>query len=428
MPTTTTTTARTPSTTSFVVARRLRARRHRGRVRATATTKDDDDDDDDDDDATATARKRRYVNVTGFPFPLTPVLRRKTTMETIVPGRVWALEQEQGIGFGLGVTTNVRMTVVRMRDGALWVHDPIAPTEECVELLAKIGGEVKYCCLSTTQYEHKIFAPAFTRAFPKCELWIAPGQFSFPLPLPNAFLGLFPKGTLGDSRNPPPWSDEIESELLYLPPLFWHNYTYCECAFYHKDTSSLLVTDAAVYVGENAPGIIPEDDLESLGSDDCFTIRLLKLGNYRGGRNIASPQIPASQREARVSNGWMRMALFSLFIAPDAKNILNPERSFRGMAGKFVVSPIVFNVVFQFYREEVAAWAEKVSRWNAERVIASHFPVPESASSTDFLRAFDFAKSPDAIPAEYVDAENDLASLNLVVRILAAINAVPRIE
>ena len=34
-------------------------------------------------------------------------------METIVPGRVWALEQEQGIGFGLGVATNVRMTVVR---------------------------------------------------------------------------------------------------------------------------------------------------------------------------------------------------------------------------------------------------------------------------------------------------------------------------
>ena len=49
-----------------------------------------------------------------------------------------------------------------------------------MELLAKIGGEVKYCCLSTTQYEHKIFAPAFARAFPKCELWIAPGQFSFP--------------------------------------------------------------------------------------------------------------------------------------------------------------------------------------------------------------------------------------------------------
>ena len=221
--------------------------------------------------------------------------------------------------------------------------------------------------------------------------------FRFLVPLPNAFWGLFPKGALGDARNPPPWSDEIESELLYLPPLFWHNYTYCECAFYHKDTSSLLVTDADGVRGrERARESSQRMTRRVWGATTAsppFPVRLLKLGNHRGGRNIASPQIPASQREARVSNGWMRMALFSLFIAPDAKNILNPERSFRGMAGKFVVSPIVFNVVFQFYREEVAAWAEKVSRWNAERVIASHFPVPESASSADFLRAFDFAKS-----------------------------------
>lgn len=345
-----------------------------------------------------------------------------------MPGQVWAFEQEQGIGFGLGVSTNVRMTVIKLRDGSLWVHDPIAPTEECVELLKEIGGEVKHACLSTTQYEHKIFAPAFTRKFPKCELWIVPGQFSFPLPLPNAFLGLFPKGTLGDPSKPPPWSDEIETELLFLPPLFWHNYTYSEAAFYHKDTESILVTDAAVYVGETAPGIIPEDDLEDLGSDECFTIRLLKLGNYRGGRNITSPNIPANQRDERITNGWKRMALFSLFIAPDAKNILNPESSFRGLAGKFVVSPIVFNVVFQFYRKEVAEWAQKVSQWNAKRVIASHFPVPESATGEDFLAAFEFAKSPKAVPPEYVDAENDLASLNLVVRILQAINAVPKYE
>lgn len=389
-----------------------------------ASTGDYDDVDTDDIDSDIEA-KRRYVNFTGFPFPLVPLLSRRTTMKEIVPGSVWTLEQEQGIGFGLGVSTNVRSTVVKLRDGSLWVHDPIAPTEECVELLREIGGEVKYAVLSTTQYEHKIFAPAFTRKFPNCQLWIAPGQFSFPLPLPNAFLGLFPKGVLGDDANPPPWRDEIESELLFLPPLFWHNYTYSECAFYHKDSESILVTDAAVYVGDTAPEIIPESDLEDLGSDECFTIRLLKIGNYRGGRNIASPNIPASRREERIANGWKRMALFSLFIAPDAKNILNPENSFRGLVGKFVVSPIVFNVVFQFYRDDVAKWAEKVSKWNARRVIASHFPVPESATGADFLKAFEFAKTPDAIPSEYVDAENDLASLNLVVRILRAINAVP---
>lgn len=420
---------RASSIASPVMRRRARARGRRvdgatGRGRGTTTTGASTSAS----DAETLERKRRYINFTGFPFPLTPLLRRVTKREELVPGRVWSFEQEQGIGFGLGVSTNVRMTVIKLRDGSLWVHDPIAPTEECLDMLRELGGEVRYACLSTTQYEHKIFAPAFTRAFPKCELWIVPGQFSFPLPLPNAALGLFPKGTLGDVKNPPPWSDEIESELLYLPPLFWHNYTYSECAFYHKDTESILVTDAAVYVGEGAPGIIPEDDLESLGSDECFTIRLLKLGNYRGGRNIASPNIPASQRAERVANGWKRMALFSLFIAPDAKNILNPETSFRGMAGKFVVSPIVFNVVFQFYREEVNAWAEKVGRWNAKRVIASHFPVPESATGVDFLAAFDFAKTKDSIPPEYVDAKNDLASLDLVVRILGAINAVPKVN
>ena len=376
----------------------------------------------------APSSRRKYVNFTGFPFPLTPVLSRRTTRTTLIERVAWSFEQEQGIGFGLGVTTNVRMTVIRLNDGSLWVHDPIAPTEECVELLRELGGEVKYAVLSTTMYEHKIFAAPFQRAFKSCALWVAPGQFSFPLDLPNQFFGIFPSGTLGDARNPPPWEDEIESELLSLPALGYGFYRYNECAFFHKASKSVLITDAAVYVGDTAPEIIEERDLESLGSDECLTIKLLKFGNYRGGRNIASPQIPASERQARIANGWQRMALFSLFIAPDAKNILNPGTSFQGLANKFIVSPIVFLVVFQFYRAEVAAWARKVSEWDPERVIASHFPVPESASGKDFLAAFKWAETPDGVPAEYVDAKNDLASLNLVVRILGAIKAVPKQE
>lgn len=84
--------------------------------------------------------RRRYVNVTGFPFPLTPLLSRRTALREVVPGLVWTLEQEQGIGLGLGVSTNVRMTVVKMEDGRLWVHDPIAPTQECVDMAG--GGAV----------------------------------------------------------------------------------------------------------------------------------------------------------------------------------------------------------------------------------------------------------------------------------------------
>jgi hypothetical protein len=34
----------------------------------------------------------------------------------------------------------VRMTVVRMADGRLWVHDPVAPTQECVDMVGNGGG------------------------------------------------------------------------------------------------------------------------------------------------------------------------------------------------------------------------------------------------------------------------------------------------
>ena len=120
-------------------------------------------------DATSTSEdeaKRRYVNFTGFPFPLVPFLSRRTVLREVVKGKVWTLEQEQGIGFDLGVSTNVRCTIVKMRDGRLWVHDPVAPTVECLQMIESIGGDVAYVVLATTQYEHKVFAGPFARKFP----------------------------------------------------------------------------------------------------------------------------------------------------------------------------------------------------------------------------------------------------------------------
>ena len=111
----------------------------------------------------------------------------------------------------------------------------------------------------------------------------------------------------------------------------------------------------------------------------------------------------------------LSQALFSLFIAPDAKNILKPSASFEGMAGKFVVSPIVYEIVFQFYRSEVRTWAEDVGRWrDARRVISAHFPICEANNNmignpfnrgaspvARFVRAFDWAKSTDAAPVDF---------------------------
>jgi hypothetical protein len=56
----------------------------------------------DDEEEAKVKASRRYVNITGFPFPLNPLFSRKTVLAEVVTGLVWTLEQEQGIGLGLG--------------------------------------------------------------------------------------------------------------------------------------------------------------------------------------------------------------------------------------------------------------------------------------------------------------------------------------
>ena len=43
------------------------------------------------------------------------------------------------------------------RNGELFVHAPIAPTDECVTMLKELG-EVKYIVLPVTAVEHKVRA------------------------------------------------------------------------------------------------------------------------------------------------------------------------------------------------------------------------------------------------------------------------------
>lgn len=75
---------------------------------------------------------RFYLNFTGFPFPLGPFLNRRTIRKEILKNCIWSFEQEQALGFS-SVSTNIRMTVIKLKSGGLWVHAPIAPTKECIQ-------------------------------------------------------------------------------------------------------------------------------------------------------------------------------------------------------------------------------------------------------------------------------------------------------
>ncbi|PNX91447.1 hypothetical protein L195_g047578, partial [Trifolium pratense] len=56
-----------------------------------------------------------------------------------VKGYIWLFEQEQALGFS-SVSTNIRMTVIKLKSGGLWVHAPIAPTDECIQCIGIVSS------------------------------------------------------------------------------------------------------------------------------------------------------------------------------------------------------------------------------------------------------------------------------------------------
>jgi hypothetical protein len=55
---------------------------------------------------------------------------RNTPNCQVVKGQVWTFDQTQSLDV-FEVFTPVRMTVIKLKSGRLWVHAPVAPTGAC---------------------------------------------------------------------------------------------------------------------------------------------------------------------------------------------------------------------------------------------------------------------------------------------------------
>ncbi|KAF3638622.1 T4P13.26 protein isoform 2 [Capsicum annuum] len=276
---------------------------------------------------------RFYLNFTGFPFPLGPFLNRRTIRTEAVKDTIWLFEQEQALGFS-SVSTNIRMTVIKLKSGELWVHAPIAPTKECIQLVKELGYPVKYIVLPTFAYEHKIFVGPFSRKFPKAQIWVAPRQWSWPLNLPLEFFGIFRAITLKDGDISTPWADDIEQKVLSSPEVGIGPYV--EVAFYHKQSRTLLVTDAVIFVPRTPPECISKESLLAAAKNG-LAVKLLSKG-----KDV--PEEPVVDNQINRQKGWERMVLQILFLGPS--NLLEPNASFAQMSQKLIVSPIVKTLVF----------------------------------------------------------------------------------
>lgn len=243
-------------------------------------------------------------------FPMAATDRRKTIEAEIVPGRVWTHDQIQGL---FNVHVPVRQTVVKVGDGDaayLWVHNPVAPTEECITLMRNLEaqhGPVRHIVLGTLGLEHKALAGPFSRNFKEAAVWLVPGQWMFPLSFAPNFVGLgdgfvrakYLRLRTDERMEEPEWADEIEYEVLG-PLKFRTVGAFGEAAFYHKRSATLLVTDTIVRVEQEPPPIVGEDP------------RAL-LFHARDSIEEEVWDTPEARRK-----GWRRTNLFGLVFYPSS--------------------------------------------------------------------------------------------------------------
>ncbi|MEA5580791.1 DUF4336 domain-containing protein [Nodularia harveyana UHCC-0300] len=367
------------------------------------------------DDQTTVSPEQINQQDFSWPFwlilPLYPYGKRQTIREEVVKDTVWTFDQIQGIFY---VVVPIRMTVVKLSEGGLLVYAPVAPTPECMRLVAELvakHGDVKYIILPTISgIEHKVFVGPFARSFPNAEVFVAPGQWSFPFNLPLSWLGLPAKRTHilpSDCRNTP-FAEEFDYGIL--GPIELGPGKFAEVAFFHKRSHTLLVTDSVVSVSAEPPAVVQLDPYPL-------------LFHAKDSASDIVADNPANRRK-----GWQRVSLFALYFRPSVLSVpkwgevfseamkapnRSPKayfglypfkwdshwlRSFEILSGegRLFVAPILQTLILNRAPRETIDWVEKVASWDFQRIIPCHFDSPIPAEPAQFRAAFSFLEKHSA--------------------------------
>ncbi len=126
------------------------------------------------------------------------------------------------------------MTVVRLWNGNLWVHSPIAPVDTLCAELRRIGEPTYVVAPNKT---HHLFFLPFMQAFPKAQGYVADG-------LANKRPELTGYPTIPIEG---PWAGELDSWFIEgLPALN-------ETVWFHEESGTLVLTDLLFCFGADNP-------------------------------------------------------------------------------------------------------------------------------------------------------------------------------
>eukprot|EP00873_Tetraselmis_striata_P045854 jgi/Tetstr1/466118/TSEL_010681.t1 len=343
-------------------------------------------------------------------LPVAPFSKKKTVRAEAGPG-VWTFDQCLGIYY---VTVNLRMTVIALQGGGLFVYAPVAPTEECLALLQPLideHGPVRFIVLPSVAVEHKVNAGPFARKFPAAEFYACDRQYSFPVPLPSLFLGL-PRWTkpLPESSEDAEglWGGELQHLVLTVKP--GPGSEYQDAAFFHAPSKTLLVCDAISAVTDDPPPI--------LTSDPEYTRAL--LFHARDSKDEVVEDSPEARRK-----GWRRIVILSNFFLPGcADTNLGPgpilealktpgyplgwggwapftwrEEAVKASFEAYSANgkPTIFTILQIILSRggdggATLRWVDKVKQWDFERVVPAHFNAPLNIGPAEFSETYDFIR------------------------------------
>ena len=372
----------------------------------------------------------REVNPTDYGLwgilPVGTYKRKKTIIETIVPSQLWTLDQKFGI---LNVQVPLRMTVIALQGGGLFVYNPIAATQEMLGMLQPLiqqYGPIKHICVGSVALEHKVYAGVFAQKFPQAQVWLQPGQYSFPANLPDTFLG-FPPGRThlmpaSIDQAPPEWKAS-GLDFQILGPIISKDGAFGETVFYHAPTQTLLVTDTCLQVSDEVPAIYESDPAPLL---------------YHA-RDTITDVVPDTP-EVRT-RGWKRIVLFGLFFMPSAITIKDldtalkerrpdinsdfagiypwdwvgdEDASWKGLTGdgnKPLVAPILQTLLLNRSPVEVLDFADKVAQWPFTRIIPAHLKNNLQFTGKEYRNSFGFLEAKGVPPGYPMPLKADLQTL-----------------
>ncbi|PSB38568.1 DUF4336 domain-containing protein [Aphanothece minutissima] len=346
-------------------------------------------------------------------LPLYPYGRRRTLVRELVAGRLWSFEQLQGVWY---VAVPIRMLVLRVREGLL-LYAPVPPTAEVrarLRGLEERHGRVCTIVLPTASgLEHKLPVPAMARAFPDAQVWVAPKQWSFPLPLPPAWLGFPARRTRELLSDGVPHGDQLD--WLPLGPLDLGLGTFLEIACFDRASGSLLLTDALVAIPPEPPAVF-----------DLDPTPLLFHARERGDEPLRDD--PQQRRR-----GWWRLVLFATYLRPRPlvipplgellRHCLAPgcrdarahfgfypfrwqpgwQADFEALApggrSSLQVAAVLERLVFPRQRAALVAWIRVLAGLKGlRRVVPAHHDAPVASSAEELAALADRIETGDWAP------------------------------